>query len=59
MDFTTWFVIVGTVLILLVDAILIAKRGVDASISSHIQVWSHKWPLIAFLWGFLMGHFYG
>lgn len=59
MDFTTWFIILGTIVILGVDAVLIIKNGKKASISDHIVLWSHKWPVIAFAWGFLMGHFYG
>jgi uncharacterized integral membrane protein len=59
MDLTTWFVIIGTVLILSVDVVLLARGGEKATISDHMRAWSHKWPVVAFLWGFLMGHFYG
>jgi hypothetical protein len=59
MDATTKFVIIGTALILGFDALQIYVRGTDASISAHMEKWSHRWPIIAFGWGFLMGHFYG
>ena len=59
MDLTTWFIIIGTLVILGFDAVMLKIKGVPGTISAHMDAWSHRWPVIAFLWGFLMGHFYG
>lgn len=51
-----WFIVIVTSIILLFDIFALSK---GSSISSVITEYSHKWPIIAFAWGFLMGHWYG
>ena len=58
-DFTTYFTIAVTVLILGVDVILVRTGGKQATISDHMRSWNKKSPMIAVLWGCLMWHFFG
>jgi membrane protein insertase Oxa1/YidC/SpoIIIJ len=55
---TQIIMVVTTVLILIYDAIAYVKGGGEATISSIIIVTSHENPLLPFLMGVLMGHFF-
>jgi len=58
MDITTWFIIATTVIILLFDLYLYLDKT-KKTISQRIIEWSKKYPVIPFVFGFLMGHWFG
>ena len=40
------------------DFYAIAVGGTEASISHLMKMWGHKYPIVPFAMGVLMGHFY-
>lgn len=58
MNLTTLFLIILVVLVASFDVFVIAKKGKQESISAHIIRYSHKYPSIPFLLGFLCGHLF-
>ena len=62
MNRTRWFILIGTVTILGMDAYFWASTGIDSTISRQMIDMAYTKPygaLIPFGWGFLMGHFFG
>jgi len=45
-------------LTLVIDLILVLWRGKDATISRTLLLASQRWPVIAFLAGFVAGHIF-
>ena len=59
MNKTTIIVIVSAVLALIgYDVYALSVNGTEASISYTIVAWSYKYPILPFVFGFLMGHFF-
>lgn len=56
---TILIVILVVVLLGAYDVFALCEWGVSATISHQIILWSHSYPIIAFLFGLLIGHFYG
>jgi hypothetical protein len=50
------FVVIGVVIILAIDAVLFYKKGEEGTISYRTAYWSQRYPVVAFLLGFLAGH---
>lgn len=50
---------IATLAILIFDAFLYSDNVERNSITQVTIDYSKKYPLIPFLWGFLIGHFYG
>lgn len=59
MNTTEIVLVVGTILVLLWDMFLYADKNPGNSITQVVIARSKQYPIIAFLLGFLMGHFYG
>ena len=59
MNSTELILIVGIVLVLIWDAYLYADKTEGNSITQVVIKRSKQLPIIPFLLGFLMGHFYG
>jgi len=57
-NLTMIVVLAIVVLAIVYDFYAIALGGTEASISHLIIVYSHKYPLIPFLFGILCGHFF-
>lgn len=55
---TLFFMIFGTIVILGYDGIAIWQGGVQASISAETTSYAHKYPMLPFIWGVLIGHFF-
>jgi len=56
---TTWWIIIGAVVLLIVyDIWTIVKRGLNSSISWKVWALCHDWPIIAFAVGVLCGHLF-
>jgi hypothetical protein len=55
---TIIFMILIAVAIAIYDVIAIIYGGTEASISSHLIVWSYEFPAATFLFGFLCGHLF-
>jgi hypothetical protein len=55
---TKWIIIIVIAGIIIVDIVLYAMFGRGGTLSSVIIAWSKAYPLIPFLAGLLMGHFF-
>ena len=58
MNFTRWVIVLVVVIVGAIDIVLALVGGKDLTISVEIWRWSHEYPVIAFAFGFLMGHFF-
>lgn len=58
MTITVWFIVLLVVAVAVFDFYIIFKQGKYYSISAYIIRWSHKYPSIPFLLGFLCGHLF-
>lgn len=58
MSLTTVFVLVVVVASIGFDYFIIYKKGKKESISAYVIRWSHAYPMIPFLVGFLCGHLF-
>tara|TARA_R110000850_G_scaffold120956_1_gene238667 strand:+ start:217 stop:423 length:207 start_codon:yes stop_codon:yes gene_type:complete len=56
MSKTVIFILFMVASIVIFDFYIIAAEGVQESISAYIIRWSHEYPSIPFLVGFVMGH---
>jgi hypothetical protein len=55
---TTIFIAVSILIIAVFDLWVIQSYGKQESISAYIIRWSHEYPSIPFLFGFLCGHLF-
>jgi len=55
---TVVFVFILVTAVFLFDVFIIAKMGSQESISAYIIRWSHEYPSIPFLMGYLAGHLF-
>lgn len=55
---TAWFILVAVLVIAVYDGYVLIEGGTEASISHTLYMWSHKYPLVTFLWGMLCGHLF-
>lgn len=58
MSITLLFIVLLVAAIAIFDVWVIAKKGKQESISAYIIRWSHKYPSIPFLIGFVAGHLF-
>lgn len=58
MSLTDWFCIGVIVVSLIYDLIVVLKYGKEATITASVQKYSKRWPLIPFLLGVLVGHWF-
>lgn len=56
--FAELFLIISIAIIFAVDALLLKKGGDAATISDRLAVWSLKYPIVALLFGMLVGHLF-
>ena len=58
MSKTVVFIFLMVTQIFLFDVYIIGKAGASESISAYLIRWSHEYPSIPFLVGFIMGHLF-
>ena len=58
MSTTVIVIAIVVVVIAVFDFYIICKKGKKESISAYIIRWSHKYPSIPFLLGFVCGHLF-
>jgi len=58
MTLTQWIIASVTVIILIIDVFLALTKGKEQTISVAITNWSKQYPIIPFVFGLLMGHFF-
>jgi len=57
-NITIYVTILAVAILIGYDFVAIAKGGTEASISHLVKVWGHKYPIIPFVVGVLIGHFW-
>ncbi len=55
---TVLFILIMVVAIVVFDFYIIAAEGATESISAYLIRWSHEYPSIPFLLGFVCGHLF-
>ena len=56
--YTAIFISLTFVSIVIYDALALSGGGTEASISHMLIVWSYKFPVLTFAFGFTMGHLF-
>lgn len=55
---TPYLIIFIIVILIGYDIVVLYKDGTEATVSYTLFVWSHKYPLTSFVFGFFCGHIY-
>lgn len=58
MNRTRWLIVITVAVIVVIDVYLAATCGKACTISVTITEWSKQYPVIPFLFGGLMAHFF-
>lgn len=56
--YTIIFIVATFVAIGAYDIVALSQGGTEASISHTLIVWSYKFPVLTFAFGFVMGHLF-